>query len=293
MTFQQFEDSVQDGQPVELYRFTTPSRTYLYTSDANSYELSGDVYEPVPIRRKALAGTSQEDSPVLDVEISIAAQLVIDFAFSIPETSLVMEIIRSHGGPAESATIWEGAVTGISVSGRVATLRVPSRFGEGMSAPMPTVYWQTQCNHVVYNGRCGAARGSFEESAVVDTIDASGVNLTLSTVGGQPDGWFNSGEIVIDATGERRLIVAQVGTDVQINFPFRELSLGDAVTFVAGCDRTVATCFAKFNNVDNFGGHPLIPILNLFESGLDGAAKTSSNGGTGSALSAAVNQVFK
>jgi uncharacterized phage protein (TIGR02218 family) len=40
--------------------------------------------------------------------------------------------------------------------------------------------------------------------------------------------------------------------------PF-DIEVGDDVRLVAGCDKTLATCRDKFNNVINFRGEPFIP----------------------------------
>ena len=41
--------------------------------------------------------------------------------------------------------------------------------------------------------------------------------------------------------------------------PVRGIAAGDAFTLVAGCDKTAATCAAKFANIANFRGFPHIP----------------------------------
>jgi uncharacterized phage protein (TIGR02218 family) len=36
---------------------------------------------------------------------------------------------------------------------------------------------------------------------------------------------------------------------------------GDTYSLTKGCDKTLATCYARFNNVVNFRGEPLVPGL--------------------------------
>jgi uncharacterized phage protein (TIGR02218 family) len=36
---------------------------------------------------------------------------------------------------------------------------------------------------------------------------------------------------------------------------------GDTYSLTKGCDKTIATCFSRFNNVVNFRGEPLVPGL--------------------------------
>ncbi|MDE3060451.1 MAG: DUF2163 domain-containing protein [Pseudomonadota bacterium] len=39
------------------------------------------------------------------------------------------------------------------------------------------------------------------------------------------------------------------------------ISMGDSYSLTKGCDKTLATCFSRFNNVVNFRGEPLVPGL--------------------------------
>lgn len=267
MTFADTEVSVHDGRPIELYRFISPTTTYRYTSAGQNFDLDGEIFLAETISRNALRGASQDDSPTLDIEILITSQVVQDFAFQISENRLRLELLRSHGTTATTSLIWEGDVTAIGVTGRTATIRVPSRFGSNLTAPVPSVYYQTQCNHSLYDGRCRVARAAFQQDTQVDTV--SQTEITVASVGGNPDQWFRAGEIVRVRDGERRLIVRQVGLNLTLNFPFRTLQVGNQVQLFAGCDRTATTCRDKFSNIVNFGGHPLIPLLNVFETRLD------------------------
>jgi len=37
---------------------------------------------------------------------------------------------------------------------------------------------------------------------------------------------------------------------------------------VAGCDHSVSTCAARFDNLANYGGFPFIPTKNPFSTGV-------------------------
>ena len=267
MTFADTEVSIHDGRPIELYRFISPTTTYRYTSAGQDFDLDGEIFQAQPIQRNALQGTSQDDSPTLDIQIAIIAEVVQDFAFQISENNLRLELLRSHGTTATTSLIWEGDVSGIGVRGRTARIRVPSRFGSSLSAPVPSVYYQSQCNHSLYDARCQVARSAFQQNTQTDTVAQTAI--TVASVGGNPDQWFLGGEIVRVTDGERRLIVRQIGLNLVINFPFRTMNVGDQVQLFAGCDRTARTCRDKFSNIINFGGHPLIPLQNVFETGLN------------------------
>ena len=260
------ETSVHDGEPIELYTFTSPTTTYRYTSNPVDIEVAGNTFVAIPMERSSLEGTSQDDSPVLQITMPVTIQLIQDYAFDIaPRTlDLLLERIQTPTGIA--ATAWQGQVTAIAIRQRVATIRVPSRFGVGLNQPVPDVFYQSQCNHSLYDSRCQVVRNSFRVQTTVSSV--SGTSVTVGSVGANPNDYFKAGEIVRTTDGERRLITAQTGTVLTLNFPFRALNATDAVEIFAGCDRLITTCRDKFSNVVNFGGHPLIPGINVFTEGL-------------------------
>jgi uncharacterized phage protein (TIGR02218 family) len=54
--------------------------------------------------------------------------------------------------------------------------------------------------------------------------------------------------------------VSGVGGQLTLALPLPYPMLaGDAYSLTAGCDKTIATCFSRFNNIDNFRGEPQVP----------------------------------
>jgi len=66
-------------------------------------------------------------------------------------------------------------------------------------------------------------------------------------------------------TGVRRSIVAHSGANLTLTRPVPEFAVGSQIRLYPGCDHTKGTCNTKFNNLDNFGGFPWIPIRNPFD----------------------------
>jgi len=267
MSYVDTEVSVHDGRPIELYKFDGPIKRYTYTSYHRDIEYNGDVYEAIPISRSNFTGGSTQDPPNLDIEMPIAKEVVQDHGFQIAPRSLALTIYRRHGEAGETVIYWQGTVGAISAKNRTAKLRVPSLFATRIAQSVPNIFYQSQCNHPLYGVRCGVLRASFVVSTTVVGYSGSPF-VSVAAIGGHPDGYFNAGEILRLSDGERRLITSQQGVSLSLNYPFRELLVGDAVEIYAGCDHTIDTCKAKFNNVVNFGGHPYIPTINPFKTKL-------------------------
>jgi uncharacterized phage protein (TIGR02218 family) len=124
-----------------------------------------------------------------------------------------------------------------------------------------------ECAATVGDGRCGVALGdpAFTGEGTVFALGAQA--FTASGLGGFASGWFDRG-VVTWATG------ANAGTRSEVR-AFRgaggrrslalwratpaPVAVGDSFTVSAGCDKTLATCSAKFANVVNFRGFPHMP----------------------------------
>jgi uncharacterized phage protein (TIGR02218 family) len=267
MTYLDDELSVHDGQPIELYEFYSSSTTYRFTSHIEDVEFSGQTFSAIPITRGALEGGTQEDSPTIEIQMPFTEQIVKDFAYSISPNSLNLIIHRIHTEIGEPIEYWRGEVSAISVSGRIAKFRVPSILAGKMQASVPGTFYQSQCNHCLYSSRCGISAEAYKLETTILNILGNGSSLVLASSGGAAQNWFKAGEIIRVSDGERRMIVYQSGASINLNYPFPNIEIGDAVEVYAGCDHTVADCRDKFNNIINFGGHPFIPSSNVFVVG--------------------------
>lgn len=277
MAYYDDESSTQLGAPVELYDFTAPTTSYRYTSGPASVVYSSNTYTPVSgLSREAVGTASTQSGTALLVRLAVSSGVVQAFGFGSPPRSLRLRVYRQQPNSGTYQTIWDGAVVACRSLGEVAELRSVSQVGARLSTVLPSLSVQRRCQHFLYDARCKVVRASFEVSTTVSSFAANVV--TVASVGGNPDGWFgNGGEIERVSDGERRMIYTQVGAVLTLSAPFPTLANGDSVKIWAGCDHQhvvtinssgvqVASghCLDKFNNVQNFGGHPTVPGSNPF-----------------------------
>jgi uncharacterized phage protein (TIGR02218 family) len=130
----------------------------------------------------------------------------------------------------------------------------------------------------IFHPRCSAVLGDHACSvdlalgpfAFDGTVSAWGEPMRVAIVAatGPADGWFAGGRIVVNS-GPANGLAAHIRHDKALSDGARELSLwdtfgiapaaGDLVRVEAGCDKSFATCSAKFANALNFRGFPDIP----------------------------------
>ncbi|MGE0501449.1 MAG: DUF2163 domain-containing protein [Rhizobiaceae bacterium] len=129
-------------------------------------------------------------------------------------------------------------------------------------------YIRRTCDAEVGDGRCGVnlAASTFRGTGAVSGMPADSV-LSVSGLGGFGAGWF-SGGVLSWTSGQNLGRIARVtehrrqGTETWLTLwpdAGHEAEAGDEFTVTAGCDKSFATCKAKFDNPLNFRGFPHLP----------------------------------
>lgn len=269
--FNDREASVHDAEPIECYEFVGSYQTYRYTSSDLTVIVNGQTFVPLAMKRSNIkVGTYEDDQTQLEVELPISCSLVKDYGFQVTPPRLLLNLYRVHRGTdfaTDWAIVWKGLVSNCAVTNNKAKLLIPSVFGAAMSGSIPSVYYQTPCNHVLFDFGCKIPRAA---NMITTTITAiSGNNVELADNGGKPDGFFIGGEVADIEHNDRRMIIGHAGNNLTVNYPFSNLKIGANVEVTRGCDHGFSTdCKLKYDNQINFGGTPFIPIVNIFREGL-------------------------
>jgi uncharacterized phage protein (TIGR02218 family) len=138
---------------------------------------------------------------------------------------------------------------------------------EALNAPVGRSVLRT-CDRALGDAKCGfdASQPGFAGEGVVQGVAAE--RIAASGLDGFAAGWFthgaltwlsgaNAGEkaaVKVDRPGEAGLRSLTLWQE-----PGRRPAAGDRFRVVAGCDKRVETCRAKFDNLINFRGFPHIP----------------------------------
>lgn len=109
------------------------------------------------------------------------------------------------------------------------------------------------CRHSLYGVGCGVDPSSFEDSGTVTSASGDTIAAGLASDAGALIGGFAT------VAGQVRLIIANAGDgSCQVDRPWANAGdlVGETLTCVPGCNRTVTDCNTKFSNLANFGGIP-------------------------------------
>ncbi|MAD98713.1 MAG: hypothetical protein CMB99_15425, partial [Flavobacteriaceae bacterium] len=248
-------------------RFSGTFNTYRFTSFTEQVTSNGEVFEPLPISRNKLKVSTQDQTEnALEITVPFDIQMVTDYAYQNAPPELVLTLLRAHEqNPNDSVILWEGRVTGFSVEGRIAKLKVPALMSYALNGNAPTPRYQAPCNYVLYDSRCGVDPTLHQHITTVTQVTGNIIRVDSypwapnDAVAGQ----------MISPGGEQRMITEVLGTDITVTYPFANLSVGDTITLRKGCDHAFnGDCKNKFANGDRFGGFPIVPDRNPFTSTL-------------------------
>lgn len=129
------------------------------------------------------------------------------------------------------------------------------------------------CRHTMFStegagliGACGVNPAAYTFSGSVSSIQVPKWKFTITT--NKPDGYFDNGQITFTSgynNGLSTVIKSHIGGVIELFIPTAfVIQPGATFNIYAGCDKTLATCRDKFNNVLNFGGFPHIkPDVNF------------------------------
>ncbi len=284
MSLLQFELSRQDGRPVELFLFKTPLESVGtgFTNNDTAITYINETYQPIAIARTSPRYDQEKGADAIELSVPEDLDFVRRWVPAAPPDRYVVTVYRRQlvdGASPETVTWWKGFIADVTFDDSPdAIIRCESLFSLA-SAFGPRMTFQSSCNHYLYDGRCTLIETGFRRQAVLTAISVDGLTLTVPGINTsapvtaapapyQATYWVG-GFVRTPNNVDHRTIVEQIGSDqVKVDFPFYETPTGLNLSFFAGCDHQILTCRDKFNNLPNFGGHPYIPVRNIFTKGL-------------------------
>ena len=124
---------------------------------------------------------------------------------------------------------------------------------------MPHNLFSATCSHVLYDQGCTLNRNAFAFNGNV----AAGSNQSNHHVGGAQAGMEQGALVMLagfDAGIQTTMRSVNAGVSLSLLYPLPSPPLvGDGFVAFFGCDHTIGTCKAKFNNVQHFRGFPFVP----------------------------------
>jgi len=188
--------------------------------------------------------------------LSAVRQGVFDGA----EMTLYRAFMPTYGNTAAGTVImFVGRVAEVDCGRSLATFSVSSHL-ELLNQNMPRNLYQSGCVNTLFDASCTLNQASFAVAGTISNVtSAATFNATLS----QPAGFFNLGSITFTSganSGLSRTVKSWGANTINLIAPFPVApAIGDGFNIYPGCDKSQATCSAKFGNLKNFRGFPYVP----------------------------------
>jgi uncharacterized phage protein (TIGR02218 family) len=262
MTYSAYESSTELGTPVELYEFVQGTTRWTFASGVDSIIRQGQVYKPSNIKRDNLKQTTDVFKDTLKLSFSRADEFASQFLAFAPEEITTLTIYRGHYGDTDSEFVvyWKGRVTGAKSSENTIDVQCESVY-TSIRRPGLRARFEYGCRRTLYLSGCDVNRELYLYIGTLQVVNS--LNLTVSTASLQANGYWTGG-IIVAEDGTPRFITNHVGDVITVSRPFSNIGLGESVKLYPGCDHLKETCKNKFNNLDNFGGFPWIPVKNPY-----------------------------
>lgn len=285
MTYLDKELSRQAGRPIHLYLVVQEGKRWALTTSPIPVVFGGEEYTPSPISHSEPKIANELSKDGVSLVLPIEDDLAKEFLGYPPDQVTSITIFRLHydDPSAEAVVLWKGRIASSKVTGGKITILCESIF-TSLRRPGLRARYQRSCRHVLYGRGCGINFEPFGVPGTPTAVSASGVQITVPVAANYPSDYFFGG-MLRASDGSLRLILGQEGSGITISRPILSLSNDAAsaatfgsgygrnygrlyggfwVTIYPGCDRSMATCKGRFNNLDNYGGFPHIPIKNPF-----------------------------
>lgn len=267
MAYDNVEQSIDSGYPIELYQFTIGPDTYFYTSSDEDVVYQSITYRSDYIERPAISQSREEARNRLKIKVGKDNAVANLFKQQPPFYEVNIIIVRYHRNDPDEPDvrfIFRGKVLSVDWPDGLTTavLDCESLLGSLKSEAMRERF-QHVCNHTIYTSKCGLDFQLLKDTYSVTAISIDGKTITCPGVGLMAADFYKGG-VLRFGSDIWVMVVDHSGDDVQIFRAIPTLTIGASVDMGRACRNIRENCINFFNNYENYRGWPDVPLVNIF-----------------------------
>lgn len=264
LTLQSIQQALSLSRPVELFLFEHGTEKYAYTSGSKQHlHTDGLVYTPLSLKRGKVQRTAEDYKNKLSIEMPGNSPVPLLFRSHLPSSHVVLKVFQTQRDlPGESINIFAGEVTSVTWNNSVASLDC-NPVSRALGRQVLRCGYQSQCNHHLYDTRCGLQIQDWQEDTKVTAIKDNGFTVEVANKQNEDDYYITG--LVSKGWSDFRMITGSSGNAFNLMSPIDGLKVGDAIQVAKGCDHSAAAC-RSFGNFENFLGFLTIPTENPFQA---------------------------
>lgn len=252
------------GRPVDLYEFARAHLRWRYTSADRDITVGSQTYAAVPIERGAIEASRELARANLTVTCARDNPVADMYRITAPSDVVTLVLRQMHMGDGEVVALWSGRIVSVEWRNERAVIELEPVYTSVRRMGLRRRY-QRSCPHVLYGHGCNLSRETWRMDTTASSI--AGLTVQAANIGSMGDGYYAGGYVEWTTPAgvvERRYVASHAGPVLTLAAVPVGLVAGQAIRVYPGCDRTLATCHAKFANAANYGGMPYIPERNPF-----------------------------
>jgi len=251
-------ETADASTPAELYRFWTADENWYFTSGDVAVVFGGHTYAPAGIKRDTIVQNEDPATNTCLITISRLTDPAIRYLASLPMNTMKVMVTRIHRfqTPLEGEVKFAGYVGKPVIKGASVQFNCLS-IAKALDQQIPNERIQPWCNADLFDDRCKLTAGDYQIDGTLIDMNATGTILTADALVGED---LVLGHILID--GHWRMITAHVDASITLRYPLPVLAAGTAFSAWPGCDGSIETCLAKYDNVTHHRGYPHMPLDN-------------------------------
>lgn len=263
LTLQSIQAALSLSKPVELFLFEHGTDKYAYTSGSKQHlHTDGLVYTPLSLKRGKVQRTAEDYKNKLSIEMPGNSAVPLLFRSHLPSNHVTLKVFQTQRDlSTQSINIFAGEVTSVTWNNSIASLDC-NPVARALGRQVLRCGYQSQCNHHLYDSRCGLQIQDWQEDTTVTAIKENGFVVEVASKLNSDDYYITG--LLSKGGSDFRMITSCSGNSFKLMSPIDGLKAGDAIQVAKGCDHSASAC-RSFGNFDNFLGFLTIPSDNPFQ----------------------------
>lgn len=258
MSFLEYEHSIANGQPINLYQFTRGNNEKVWRFCDADRDI---IVNNEKWLATAISDSGRRTGENITLTLPSNNPVALLFRGMPPSQTVKVTIMRLHYQVQELRVVWIGTVTEAKRPDVHQVELITAGLSSTMQGSGLRLTWGRNCPYTLYDQDCKVKPKSFVVEGL--TIKAlTGTTITIDNPAGLPEGWFTAGFIEwtdSDGVRETRAVTVHQNNTLSLMGGTQGLEVGTVIKIYPGCNGTASTCVKKFNNILNFGGIPHMP----------------------------------
>jgi hypothetical protein len=266
MTFDAYETSIGQGEPVLLFDFSAGLAHWRYTTADRPIVYAAQSYAPAAITAGNIKQNHEIKNKTLLVSVPRDTLIVERLQVYPPSVDLGLVVLEFHydDPDVQAIVVWIGRVSSQNQKQSTVELACEPAY-TGIQTAGLRRRWQLNCPHVLYGpNTCRLTTVSQRITAVLTGVAGFGITSpTFATLGAGKS--FAGGFVEWDSGfgyNEKRTINSVTGTTLILAYSSPDLAVGLSVNAYPGCKHTLTDCHTLQGHTLNYGGAPYIPTKN-------------------------------